>query len=66
MLIYENDIEKEPNVAYRKICNFLKITNGNPNIAYKKTNPFLLADLIENFDEVGASLKNTKYAEMLN
>lgn len=66
VLIYENDIEKDPNIAYRKICNFLTIHNANPKITYKKTNPFLLADLIENFDEVKTALKNTKFEEMLN
>jgi len=62
---YENDIEKDPFVAYNKVCVFLKVANENPKISYRKTNPFLLEDMIENYDEVKQVLKETKYEWML-
>ena len=62
---YEEDIEKDPFIAYNKICDFIEIDNQEPIISYKKTNPFSLEDMIENFEEVELILMGTKYEWML-
>jgi len=65
LISYEKDIEKDPFKAYTKVCEFLKIKNANPKISFRKTNPFLLEDMIENYNEVKLILENTRYAWML-
>jgi LPS sulfotransferase NodH len=64
-LTYEEDIEKNPLVAYSKICQFIGIKTIDPKISLAKTTPFPLKDLIENFDEVARCLESTPYKWML-
>jgi len=64
-LNYEQDIQKDPRKAYRKICHFLDIEDTHPKIELKRTNPFPLNESIENFDEVKDALENTEYSWML-
>jgi len=65
-LTYENDILVNPEIAYAKVCKFLSITEESPEINLKRTNPFLLKDMIENFDEVKEYFADTKYSWMLD
>ena len=46
------------------MCDFIKVIPENPQINYKRTNPFPLRHLIKNFEEVKAALKNTDYSWM--
>ena len=62
---YEKDILPDPLIAYEKICDFLNIEDQDPDIRYKRTNPFPLNEVIENFKEVEDLLKGTKYEWML-
>ena len=64
-LAYEDDIEKDPHIAYNKVCSFLNVKNEKPQIKLKKTNPFDLKDMIENYEEVEKTIKGTKYEWML-
>jgi len=64
-LTYEADILKDPTIGYEKVCRFLGIQPQKPRIYYKRTNPFKLEELLENFNEVRAKLENTEYAWML-
>lgn len=64
-LTYEDDILPNPQIAYNKICDFLNIKNENPVVNLKRTNPFPLKDVIENYAEVEDYLKGTKYEWML-
>ena len=66
ILSYEKDIEKDPFIAYNKVCEFLGIKNANPNISFKKTNPFSLKEMIENYNEVRSVLNGTKFSWMLD
>ena len=63
-LTYEDDIEQDPQSAYRSICKFVNMEATNASVTLSKTNPFPLKDIIENFAEVKAALHKTPYAWM--
>ena len=65
-LTYEDDIEQDPQSAYRSICEFVNMEATKASVNYNKTNPFPLKDIIENFAEVKAALHNTPYEWMPN
>ena len=62
---YEDDILNNPIIAYKKICNFIGINYETPSVTLRKTNPFPLADIIENYSEVENYMRGTKYEWML-
>ena len=65
-LTYEDDIEQDPQSAYRSICEFVNMEPTKASVNLSKTNPFPLKDIIENFAEVKATLHNTPYEWMPN
>ena len=65
-LTYEDDIEQDPQSAYRSICEFVNMKATKASVILSKTNPFPLKDIIENFAEVKATLHNTPYEWMPN
>ena len=65
-LTYEDDIEQDPQSAYRSICKFVNMEETKASVTLSKTNPFPLKDMIENFAEVKAALQNTPYEWMPN
>ena len=65
-LTYEDDIEQDPQSAYRSICKFVNMEETKASVTLSKTNPFPLKDMIENFAEVKAALHNTPYEWMPN
>ena len=65
-LTYENDILDNPKVAYRKICDFIGVSDETPKIKLRRTNPFNYENLITNYAEVRAALIDTKYSWMLD
>ena len=65
-LTYEDDIEQDPQKAYRSICKFVNMEETKASVTLSKTNPFPLKDIIENFAEVKAALHNTPYEWMPN
>lgn len=62
---YEEDIERDPLVAYRKIVDFCGLTRMSPVVRLKKTNPYPLCDLIVNYGEVREYLSDSNFAWML-
>lgn len=64
-LTYEEDIAHDPLQAYRKTCAFLGLDVQPVAVPYGKTTPFPLREVIANFDEVRAALRDTPYAWML-
>lgn len=64
-LEYSRDIEADPFVAYDKVSRFLDLNLKTPKIYYKRTNPYPIAELVENYDELCDLLGNTKYSWML-
>jgi hypothetical protein len=65
-LSYEEDIEKDPKIAYSRVCEFMNIPRQDVSVNLSKTNPFPLKDMIENFDEVKNTLSGTPYEWMLS
>ncbi|MCB9004365.1 MAG: hypothetical protein H6664_08325 [Ardenticatenaceae bacterium] len=64
-LTYESDIERDPFEGYGRMCKFLDIPPHPATIRYAKTNPYPLATIVSNFEEVQQLLAETPYAWML-
>lgn len=64
-LTYEADIAPDPKVAYRKICQQYGVTPTDAEPSLYPTNPFPLAEVVTNFDEVAELLGGTEYEWML-
>jgi hypothetical protein len=64
-LNYEADIEHGPNIGYEKVCGFLDIRPERVEIRLARTNPFSVAQLLTNFDEVATALRGTRFEWML-
>jgi hypothetical protein len=65
-LVYEDDIEREPRVAYRKVCEYLDIPILPVEIQYRKTNPTHLSNIIENFEDLAIALWGSEFEWMLD
>jgi hypothetical protein len=63
-LTYEEDISENPQIAMRRVCEFLDTEYREGKIQYRKTNPFPLKDIIINYDEVKQALKGTPFEWM--
>ena len=64
-LVYEEDIEKDPNIAYGKVCDLLGLDKEPVPTAINRTNPFNLKDIILNFRELENHLHSTEFEWML-
>jgi hypothetical protein len=65
-LCYEDDVEPDPRIGYRKTCEFLGIDALPVEVRLKRMNPWPLAELVENLDEVRSVLAGTRHAWMLD
>jgi LPS sulfotransferase NodH len=63
-LVYEDDIQKDPTAAYGRVTRFLGLDPAPVKVNLRRTNPFPLSELVENFDKVKAALRGTPYAWM--
>jgi len=66
IITYEDDIECDPYQAYRKLSFFLGLSEFQPVLKLKKTNPFSYNQMVENWGEVESALCSTGYAWMLD
>lgn len=64
-LVYEQDIEPDPMLAYRKVVDFLWLAPSTPEIRYRKITTRPLPELIDNFDEVDRLFSGTRHEWML-
>ena len=65
-LVYEDQIEHDPHMAYRDVCNFLDLPVVDVYLRHRKISPGRLTNLIANFDEVWDYLSPTRFAWMLS
>lgn len=65
LLTYEDDIQDDPFLAYHKVCEFMSVYPRETEVSLRRTNPFALERLINNFDEITSVLGNTEYEWML-
>ncbi len=65
-LIYEQDILSDPLIAYEKVCVFLGLSVHPLKPRLRRTNPFMLHEMLSNYQEVAKTLRNTPYAWMLD
>ena len=65
-LTYEDDIQEDPRVGSRKICNFIGVKPKEVTVSLSRTNPFPVRNMIENIGEVEDALRGTEYEWMLN
>jgi len=63
-LTYEDDIEKNPIAAYIRMCRFLGLEPTPVTVNLRRTTPFPLEEVIENFNEVTDALHGTPFAWM--
>lgn len=64
-LAYENDIEGDPRVAYRKVCELAGLQPMAVNVRLSRVNPFGIEQMISNYDEVATALRGTRHEWML-
>jgi len=64
-LTYEDDVQEDPRIGYRRICDYTGLRSKDISARLSRTNPFPVKDMIENFEEVESVLKGTKYEWML-
>ena len=63
-LVYEEDIERDPRIAFNRICSFAEVDQVEiaPDLVRIQTQP--IDQLIANCDEVRAALRTTPYEWM--
>lgn len=64
-LVYEDDIQADPCLGYRKVCDFIGIGPAPVSTQLRRMNPWPLRELIQNYDEVARALAGTPYADLL-
>lgn len=65
-LEYEADIDEAgAESAYRRVCAFLGIDATAVEVRNRRVNPFPLADIVENYDEIARRLQDTQFEWML-
>lgn len=64
-LTYEDDVQDDPRLGYRRICEYTGMRSKDISVQLSRTNPFPLKDMIENFEEVESLLQGTAYEWML-
>jgi hypothetical protein len=65
-ITFEEDILPDPRIGYRKVMDMLALEPEEVTVAYRRTNPGKLADILTNAEEIAASLRDTEYAWMLD
>jgi hypothetical protein len=64
-VVYEEDLESDPRIGFRKVCAFLGIEPGQVEVLFSRTNPFSLAEILVNYDAIRELIERAGYASML-
>jgi hypothetical protein len=65
-LFYEEDVEKDVQKGYLKICSFFEIAPVNVQCPFIKTNPFSLSETLMNYHEIQELMNENNLQGMLN
>lgn len=65
-LVYEDDVRDDPGRGYHRICRYLGIEPVHVEPAFVKMNPYPLAQLVENLDDVRAAVAGTAFEWMVD
>lgn len=65
-LSYEEHIETDPGIAYQRVTDFLGVESLPIKVKLRKSNPFPIHELIENYAQVARRLAASEYAWMLD
>lgn len=65
-LSYEEDVAEQPERGYRKLCELVGLPPRPAFVAYSRTTPFPLAQVVSNFGELERELAGTEFAWMLH
>lgn len=63
-LQYEDDIQADPLIAYRKTVDYLGLEPAPVTVRLQRTNPDPLERIVTNYDEIRARLAGTRYEWM--
>ncbi|MDX1623896.1 MAG: hypothetical protein R3199_07925 [Gemmatimonadota bacterium] len=64
-LVYEDDVEEDPHVGYRRICEYLGLEPVEVTIPIQRATPYPMPEVVENWDEVCETLAGTRFEWML-
>jgi hypothetical protein len=65
-LTYEEDVLPDPRIGYRKLCDALGVPAVAVEVPLRRSNPFPVRAMLENFHEVERELAGTRFAWMLD
>ncbi len=65
-LTYEDDIEDDPTVAYRKVVEFLELRPHEVSVRLERSNPAPLERLVANLHEIADHLDGSPYASFVD
>jgi hypothetical protein len=65
-LTYERDLETDPRVGYRRVCEFVGLRPHPARVQFRKTNPFSLRELLTNYDAVAEALAGSPFERMVD
>lgn len=63
-LVYEDDVESDPRIGYRRICEHIGIPPVDVTVTTRRATPYALAEIVENYDDVRAALRGTPFQWM--
>jgi len=63
-LCYEDDIERDPLAAYRKVCAYLGLPPGSPEVRFHRTTPEPLDEIVTTMPSVRRALAGSGYEWM--
>ena len=64
--VIPDDIQNDPRLGYRRICDFLGIQPQRVSVSYVRTSPFPINALLRNHHMVAKALRDTPYEWMLH
>ena len=65
-LTYEKDIRSDPRIGYQRLARWLDLEFLTPSVTLGRSNPYPLRQVLSNYEQVAARLRESEYAWMLD